>query len=132
MALLLSACGTEAPKPIPKAEALRELPKAEDVTFIEIRVGSNAPVRRLEDPKVIAAALDFLGHELDGWTKESNIPISDDGVFGAVFVRNLDFPPCGFSIDRPDRIVVMCAKSGGEVFPGVPVTQQFKSILGIR
>ncbi len=132
MALLLAACGTEAPKPIPKAEALRELPKAENVTFIEIRVGSHAPVNRIEDPKVIAAALDFLGHELDGWTKESNIPIGDDGVFAAVFVRNLDFAPCGFSIDKPDRIVVMCPKSGGEISPGFPATQRFKSILGIR
>ena len=129
VALLLVSCGADLPKPIPKAVALKELPKAAEVAFIEVMAGADSPVVHLENPATIAAALGFLEHEVTGWNAPTDTAISANGVFAA-FVRKSDRDPCAFFIDA-DLIVVSGPTSGGEAYASPETIRRFKAILGI-
>lgn len=126
MAMFLVACGAMVPTPVSREVALKELPAPEEVAFIEIMNGANTPLVRIEDPKIIAAAIEFL-RELDGWSAPTDRAISVEGVFAA-FVRKSNVDPCAFFVD-PDLIVVSGTHSGGELHADSATVRRFKTIL---
>jgi len=129
VSLLLVACGSGFSRSVPKAEALQELPRAEEVAFIEIMDGVDSPLLRIEDPRTIAAAIEFLQHDLTEWTALTNTPISHEGVFAA-FVRKSNLNPCAFFVES-DHIVVAGDTSGGEAYASPVTIRRFKTILGV-
>jgi hypothetical protein len=129
VAILLLSCGAQIPQPIPKAVALKELPKPDEVAFIELQAGADTAAIRIEDRQTIAAALGFLDYEVTGWHAPTERAISVDGVFAA-FVRKSDLDPFAFFIDG-DLIVVSGTTSGGEAYANSVTIGRFKAILGI-
>jgi hypothetical protein len=90
VALLMVACGRAMPTSVAIQEL--ELPKADEVAYIEMMIGSKK--HRIDDSETIAAALDFLEHELTGWTELSKEPLESGAIKAAICPQDESGPVC--------------------------------------